>query len=180
MSAPMYSSMYSESPPVRTGAAHATIAPYGAYRTRDDSDVILCVQQEEEWNRFCATFLTRAELIDDPRFRTVAERVTNRAELDAIISARVQELSLTEVNALLDEAQLPHGPINGVRALRDHPQHLARHRWTEVGIPGGKMAALLPPIDFEGDTPPMGDVPVLGDSTTTVLTELGVTPEELH
>jgi crotonobetainyl-CoA:carnitine CoA-transferase CaiB-like acyl-CoA transferase len=46
-----YAALYTEyggTPPPRTGATHATIAPYGPYRTRDGA-IVVAVQSNREW-----------------------------------------------------------------------------------------------------------------------------------
>jgi itaconate CoA-transferase len=51
MSQPMYYAMYTGTPPARTGTSHATIAPYGAFRTGGGGSVQLGVQNDREWRR---------------------------------------------------------------------------------------------------------------------------------
>ena len=36
-------------PPQRMGLAHTSIAPYGAFKSRDGVDVLICVQNDREW-----------------------------------------------------------------------------------------------------------------------------------
>ena len=49
-------------PPPRTGASHATIAPYGPYRLRDGQEILFGLQNEREWAAFCANVLERPAL----------------------------------------------------------------------------------------------------------------------
>ena len=79
MSHPLYFTLYSAEPPARTGAAHATVFPYGSFATGDGRAVQLGIQNEREWARFCATVVERPELRDDPRFSTNAQRSEHRA-----------------------------------------------------------------------------------------------------
>src|SRR5262249_8592428 len=62
------------SPPARTGASHATIAPYGPYDTKDEN-IIFGIHNSREWNAFCSIVLERPELCDDPRFQSNKMRV---------------------------------------------------------------------------------------------------------
>ena len=50
----------------------------------------------------------------------------------------------------------------------------ARSRWTEIGSEVGPLRALRPPVEIEGVEPVMGDVPALGQHTSSILEELGV------
>ena len=43
--------------PQRVGLAHPSICPYGAFPTRDGAMVLLSIQNEREWAKFCAAFL---------------------------------------------------------------------------------------------------------------------------
>src|SRR5215467_10576396 len=68
MSFPLYYAFEGASPPPRAGAAHATIYPYGPFPTGDGRTVMLGLQNEREWQEFCARVLERPELATDERF----------------------------------------------------------------------------------------------------------------
>src|SRR5437764_13544306 len=68
MSAPAYFTAYGGQPPPRTGASHATIAPYGPFPTGDGATIFLGLQNEREWERFCSVVLEEPALAVDPRF----------------------------------------------------------------------------------------------------------------
>ncbi len=69
--------------PARVGVRHPSIAPYGAFTTGDGKGIIVGIQNEREWQRFCATVLGEATLASDPRFGSNVQRVANRAALDS-------------------------------------------------------------------------------------------------
>ena len=81
MGYPAYFTHYGGAPPARTGASHATIAPYGPFATGDGGTVFLGVQNEREWATFCADVLHQPETATDPRFATGPARVAHREEL---------------------------------------------------------------------------------------------------
>ena len=54
--------------PARTGLSHAMIAPYGAYPVGDGGQMVIAIQNEREWARFCEHILGDAALTTDPRF----------------------------------------------------------------------------------------------------------------
>ena len=93
MAQPMYYAMYTGVPPARTGTSHATIAPYGAFRTGGGGTVQLGVQNDREWRRLCERVLGRPDLTDEPRFATNAARVAARAELHREIEAALARLA---------------------------------------------------------------------------------------
>ena len=59
----------------RVGINHATISPYGAYRCRDGLDVVLAIQNEREWARFCELVLGNAALATEDRLESPVARL---------------------------------------------------------------------------------------------------------
>jgi itaconate CoA-transferase len=180
MSQPMYYAMYTGTPPPRTGTSHATIAPYGTFRTAGGGSVQLAVQNDREWRRLCEQVLGRPAVADDPRFATNPARVANRDALHAEIEAALAGYPAEQVLGLLDAAQIANGRMNTVVDLLDHPQ--LAHRWAEVDSPAGPLRALPSPISLGGAAPVLGPIPAVGEHTAAVLAEFGLTdpvPTEL-
>jgi itaconate CoA-transferase len=170
MSFPMYYAYEGAAAPPRAGAAHATIYPYGPFPTGDGRTVMLGLQNEREWQVFCAQVLGQPALAADERFSANSRRVANRAELRAIIVARLAQLDAAQLVALLDEAQIANAQVNGMAEVWAHPQLKARGRWTTVATPAGTVPALLPPGMTEAR---MDAIPALGQHSEPVLAELG-------
>jgi len=177
MAQPMYYAMYTGVPPARTGTSHATIAPYGAFRTGGGGTVQLGVQNDREWRRLCERVLGRPDLTDEPRFATNAARVAARAELHREIEAALSTYSPQEVLALLDAAQIANARLNTVGDLLAHPQ--LEQRWAEVGSPAGPIRTLPSPVSTGGATPAPGPIPAVGEHTDAILAELGLTDAEV-
>ena len=72
MGFPLYYSYDGAPPPPRAGAAHATIYPYGPFVAGDGQAVMMAIQNEREWARFCARFLGRPELAEHPDYASNA------------------------------------------------------------------------------------------------------------
>ena len=70
--------------PGRMGNAHPNITPYETFPTAD-GELALAVGSERQWVRFCDA-LEMPALATDPRFRTNAERIANRAALRPILA----------------------------------------------------------------------------------------------
>ena len=177
MSHPIYSTIYSGEQPARTGAAHANVAPYGPFRAADGV-VLLGIQNEREWARFCSDLLGDPDLAIDPRFVTNPLRSDHRAELTQLIETAFAELSVEQVIERLDAAQIANARQNDVAGLIAHPQLTERQRWSEVDTPVGPVAALRPPAILTGVDGAIDDrfdsVPALGEHTEAILTELGL------
>ena len=73
MGFPAYFSAYGGSAPARSGAHHATIAPYGPFQAGDGASVFLSVQNEREFARFCEHVLGNKSLAADERFPAKGE-----------------------------------------------------------------------------------------------------------
>lgn len=179
MSTPLYYAHYGGAAPERTGASHATIYPYGPFRTGDGRSVMLGVQNEREWRAFCQDVLERPEAASDPRFASNSDRVANREALAGIIEAAFSRLTAEQVVVRLDAAQIASARINEMEEVWTHPQLKARGRWREVQTSAGSIAALVPPATLSTCEARMGAVPALGEHTDSVLSELGFTPEEI-
>jgi itaconate CoA-transferase len=172
MGAPAYYTRYGGTQPARMGAEHATIAPYGPYRTADGT-ILLAIQNEREWLSLCTVLLGCADLAADPRFATNTARVAHRAELSELIGARLAALGTDAATALLGEAGIAVARINDVPDFLAHPVLAERDRWRAIEVPGGSVAALRPPADLAGIEPVMGAVPAAGQHTDAILRELG-------
>ncbi|OLD13106.1 MAG: carnitine dehydratase [Acidobacteria bacterium 13_1_40CM_3_65_5] len=167
-----YYTGYGGSPPPRSGADHASIAPYGPFRAADGEEVYLGVQNAREWKNLCAQVLQRPELADDERFATNSARVRNRDALRDAIESAFAGLSAAHIIDRLESARIAYARMNSVEQYLAHPQLAGRRR--DIGSPAGLLVALVPPVRMSGVEPVMGDVPALGQHTDQVLGELGI------
>jgi len=176
-----YASYYSlgGSAPPRSGANHATIAPYGPALSGDNKIVYLGLQNEREWKKFCEVVLEKPQLVLDSRFDSNAKRVQNRSQLDEAIQEVFRKLTAAEIIARLEAAQIANSRLNTVQEFMDHPQLKARNRWGTVNSPVGSLPALLPPVVMENVEPVMNEVPALGRHTDAILAELGFGSREI-
>ncbi|CAN5276297.1 CaiB/BaiF CoA-transferase family protein [soil metagenome] len=170
MSQPQLYAAYGGTAPARTGASHASIAPYGPFACSDGT-VFLAVQNEREWRRFCATVVGDDALADDARFVTNTLRVANRPALLAAIEPVLSPLTRDEVVRRLDEAEIANAALRDMGGLTGHPQLEARDRWRQIDTPNGEARVLLPPVTAEWQ-PVMGAVPALGADTARIRAEI--------
>ena len=175
---PLYYAFDGAAPPPRTGAAHATIYPYGPFPTGDGGTVMLGLQNEREWAKFCALVLQRPELATDSRFAGNAQRVAARDTLHALIVETFASLTTPQLVERLEAAQIANARVNTMHEVWAHPQLKARGRWREVNTPAGPVPAMLPPGSWN-EGPRMDPVPALGEHTESVLREIGVDAEDI-
>ena len=179
MGFPAYFTLYGGEQPRRSGARHASIAPYGPFECGDGEVIFLGIQNEREWEKFCEEVLDRPDLASDERFDTNSNRVENRDALDEEIEAVFGGLTGEEAIERLEEARIANARLRTVQGFLDHPQLEARARWREVGSPIGPLWALLPPVIADGWESPMKPVPEVGQHTEAILKELGFDSETI-
>ena len=156
MTVPLLHQVYGGRAPGRVGLNHPSIAPYGAYAAAD-GEVVVSIQNEREWLRFCSQVLQRPGLAADPRFADPSARVANRAALDAEIAAVWERLKRAEVVARLEAAQIAYGRVN---SLADLAAHLQLRR-APVDTPAGELELVAPPARLVGEAVELGRVPAL-------------------
>jgi itaconate CoA-transferase len=173
MGAPAYYTGYGGAAPARTGANHASIAPYGPFAGADGREVFLGVQNTREWARFCADVIQRPDLTDDERFRTNALRVRHREALHDAIDGAFRTLTADQILARLEAAQIANARMNTVAEFLAHPQLQARDVWRQIDSPAGPLRAMIPPAHNDDIEPVMKPVPALGEHRDAILRELG-------
>jgi itaconate CoA-transferase len=171
VSQPYFYARYGGSPPRRTGARHASIAPYGPYRTGDGAQVFMGVQNEREWAALCADVLGRPDLIEDPRFVRNSRRVENDAELRELLEVALAGLTAEQVTERLDEVGIANARLRTMAEFAEHPQLAARDRWRDVDSPVGPVRSMLPPVTVRGREAAMGAVPAVGQHTDALRAE---------
>ena len=144
--------------PRRIGLAHPSIAPYGAFSTRDGRQVLISIQSDREWAKFCRDLAGRPGLAADPSFATNVLRVQHRTETDAIVAEAFAARDRDDLAAALTRADIAFAEVNDMAALSRHP-HLRR---ITVGTPNGTVALPAPPAVFAGAPRRYGAVPKLG------------------
>jgi itaconate CoA-transferase len=153
-------------PPPRVGLKHPSIAPYGVFATASGDAILLSIQNEREWQSFCSNVLDDAALATETRFATNAARVENRAELDALVSARFATHGADILLQRLDAASIAYGRLNDVAGLASHP-HLQRFT---VETENGPVSLPAPPSGIPDGA---RAVPRVGEHNEAIEREFG-------
>ena len=151
----------------RVGINHATISPYGAYRCRDQRDVVLAIQNEREWFNFCEKVLGDASLASDERFSSNVARVSNRDGVDALINDVFSGLDQDEAIERLQSGGIAYGRLNDMAGLAGHPQ-LRRVR---VQTPSGDAEVVNVAAMRSGSDEETRRVPQLGEHSDSIRNE---------
>ena len=110
--------------PPRMGNDHPSIAPFETLRARDGR-IIITAGNPRLWSQCCAA-LRVAHLAEDPRFRTNADRLTNRAAMQAELEQALSRMSVDEAVAKLNAANVPCGRVRSIAEAVADPQLDAR------------------------------------------------------
>jgi formyl-CoA transferase len=145
--------------PQRMALAHPSIAPYGAFRSKDGKDILISIQSEREWKKLCAVVLDQPDLPSDPRLANVVERVRNRELTDKIVGECFAELGRDELLKRLSDADIAFAEVNTMADLAVHP-HLRR---IEVETPKGTVSYAAPAAIVVGEPRHYGAVPGVGE-----------------
>ena len=165
--------------PARLGNAHPNIVPYETFATAD-GDLAVAVGSERQWRRFCDA-LGLPDLAADPRFATNGDRVERRAELRAILAARLAERTTHTWGAALVAADVPWGAIADVTEAFASPESAGLDMVVDLEHPVlGALRQVGIPIRFAA-TP--GSIrtapPLLGEHTDEILAEAGYTTADI-
>ena len=167
--------------PRRMGNAHPNIVPYQVFQTAD-GPIIVATGNDRQNRNFCR-IVGKADLPDDPRFRTNADRVRERKAFLAELAPAVALHGRAALLAALETANVPAGPINTVGEAFADPQIVSRNMRIDLpalGARGGSAPSVRSPILLDGE-PAMAETaaPRLGQHTDSALAELGITPEAI-
>jgi itaconate CoA-transferase len=160
--------------PARTGMRHPHFCPYGPFPAGDGRLFGLAVLSPAHWRTLCVEVLDRPDLLDDPRFGSNEARVEHRDLLEPVLEELFATLSAREWLDLLETARIPCGAVNDVPDVVEHPQLAHNRLVVEVGSPAGPIPVVGSPFLVDGERPPAGAVPALGEHTDEVLREIGL------
>jgi len=144
--------------PKRIGLAHPSIAPYGAFRTKDDKQILVAIQSDREWAALCEKVLERPKLATDARFKTNIDRVRHRSDTDDAVLQVFSTVTSGILQERLSMASIAFAAVNDMNGLSRHP-HLRR---VEVETAGGLISYPAPAAVFDGVPRSLGAVPNLG------------------
>ena len=160
------------------GSALPGIAPSNAYPCTDGW-VLVAGNGDSIFTRLMRT-IGRTDWADDPTLVGNAARVKRVDEIDAAIGAWTQTRTVTEVLSALNAAQVPAGRLYTARDIAEDPHYRARGMVETVTSADGLT------VDVPGIVPKLSATPgritrrapTLGEDTSAVLREIGITPEQ--
>lgn len=173
-------SFVTEEPYPPFGRRHNYFAPEGRYEVADGY-VNISVVTDRHWRSFCEA-LDDADLAADDRFESVDGRVEHQDELDERLATVLSGWSVESLVEALLAADVPVAPVNDTTSVWDHPQVRAREmRRTFEHPTAGTVDTLGFPVKYDEIEPRVeSPPPLLGEHTEDVLSELGLTAEDVE
>jgi crotonobetainyl-CoA:carnitine CoA-transferase CaiB-like acyl-CoA transferase len=168
------------SSPGLSGNAHPNIVPYQVFETADDP-IVVAVGNDTQFVSLCR-LIGREPLASDPRFISNSARVLNRRTLVELIAAELAKQSAASWLDAFEDCGIPVGPVNSIGEAFADAHVIERQTVMHLEREGlGPVPSVRSPIRFRNCTVDEGRAaPALGDSTETVLRELGLDEEEIR
>ena len=163
--------------PPRLGTEHPGRVPSATFRCKDGKYAHITAS-DQHWLPLCkALGLSDWGLVLNDN----ALRVERRDEVMRQLTKAVEKLNRPELLSILDEVDVPVGPVNDVAEILGDPHVRARRLVGSFDYPGvGEFKALALPYKFLGwDAPEIGRPPTLGEHTDRILTSLNYSAEEI-
>jgi len=158
----------------RSGNRSNTSAPRDAYRTRDGKHVALSASIQVMAERVFR-LIGRADMIDDPRYRTNADRVRHRDEVNDIVAAWVAERTRDEVLRVFDDGGVTASPVYDIRDVIADPHVAEREVLVDLAdddLGSATHHNILPRLSRTPGTF-RRPAPKLGEHTNELLDECG-------
>ena len=111
------------------------LAPHNVYHCRDEDEwVTIGVRNEDDWRAICGAMF-RLDLLEDPRFATMAARYEHRHELDALIGEWTADRDAHWVMRRLQSVGVPAGVVMTEGDIFADPQHRERGFFQQITHP---------------------------------------------
>jgi crotonobetainyl-CoA:carnitine CoA-transferase CaiB-like acyl-CoA transferase len=165
--------------PPKCGSSHESLCPYQAFEAAD-GPIMIGIANDNLWRKFCK-IAGLETIVDDPKFRTNADRVAHRAETLGHVQTALAKRPVAFWNEELARIGVPCSPINSLAQLLDHPHTASTGMIVEYDHPiAGRTKGIGQPILFNEDARSAGMPPPMhAQHTDEVLAEMGLARERI-
>ena len=166
--------------PPRIGNRSNVAAPRGIYKTKDNKFVSLSASMQSMWEKLAIT-IGAQELINDPKFLTNSDRLSNQDDLDDVISNFIKKFDRDPLLKLFSEKGITVGPVLDISEIIEHPYVLDRKILIEHY--NNNYGNILMHQAFPRLSKTPGKVkssaPSIGENTNDILKEIGLTKSQI-
>jgi len=136
------------------------------------NDFLYIVVQEHVWNAL-ANRIDGEELVNDPRFDNIDARRANQGEMWDLITEFASDHTKRELMAILNEIDVPCGPIMSTKDLANDEHVKLREMYVELDHPErGTWYNLGCPMKLSDSPVEVTRSPLLGEHTDEILSEV--------
>ncbi|MGH7860266.1 MAG: CaiB/BaiF CoA transferase family protein, partial [Candidatus Binatia bacterium] len=118
----------------REGNRLRNSAPLDNWETRDGETICIVAAGDGLFSRLAAA-MGREDLLEDPRFRTLADRARHGDEINEIVAAWCRERTAAEIEEILVAAQVPVCRAYSIRDIFADPHYRERKDIVDVADP---------------------------------------------
>ncbi len=153
---------------------------FNSYETADGRWLMLVMPTGDRyWQPVCRA-IGREDWLEDEGLSTLMGRMEQTETLTPAIAAVFATKTLAEWTPLLDAEHLTWAPVAELPELIHDPQMEEMDAWSVIDGPQGSFRTLNTPFAIEGaDVGPRGPAPKTGEHTHEVLSELGLSDDEI-
>jgi crotonobetainyl-CoA:carnitine CoA-transferase CaiB-like acyl-CoA transferase len=131
----------------RLADRHHAIAPYGTFICQDGARILLAIEHDEEWRRFCEMILNDHEMAIDARFATNPDRLAHRKLVEQAVEYAFARMTKEQAVAVLAAGGFAFARLNTIPDVADHPvvreRSLVAEAETAAGTPVQVLVGLL-------------------------------------
>ncbi len=161
------------------GGQPGTIVKCKGWET-DPNAYLYFIAQAPVWKAICKV-IGKEQWITDPDYATPDARLPKLKEVFAAVEQWTVTKTKFEAMDLLNEHDIPCGPILSMEELANEPSLRATGTVVEVDHPTrGKYLTVGNPIKMSDSPTEVKRSPLLGEHTDEVLAELGYKPDEVR
>ena len=156
-------------------------AVYDTFATKDGESVFIGIVSDTQWKIFCDAF-RRQDLLQNPDFKTNAQRVEARPKIMPILSVLFGSMTKSELMTECERIGLPFAPITKPHQLLDDPHLQESGGLLEITLPDGKLTKVPAlPLTLNGRKLEVRrDLPRIGQHTRDILSDIGFSDEEVE
>jgi crotonobetainyl-CoA:carnitine CoA-transferase CaiB-like acyl-CoA transferase len=152
-----------------------------AFRCQDGGMVAIHLSNQPKFWQGLLNALERPDIGRDPRFADRGDRIRNYRELRDELAKAFLTRPRAEWEQRLQAEDVPYAPVLKPAEVFDDPQ--VRHLDSFYAVPHpteGEVCGVNPPVFLDGTRPgTIAPPPTLGEHTDAVLTELGLSAEDI-
>jgi len=167
--------------PYRTGNRHGglSLCPYNVYPAKDGFVAIIC-NNDKHWQNLLGA-MERKDLENDPRMKTMRDRVGHMQMIDDLVSAWTSQFARKDLFAKLIKHRVPSAPVRELPEVMSDEHMRQRGMLFDVDHPQyGSITVCRSPLNFGGQAQaPYQVSPNYGADNEALYREAGVTEADL-